>query len=315
MIKNLDFLSPRFLQYFSTVVETGSILAASEEINVSQPSITRVIQIIEKNLNTKLFVRNKKGVKLTEDGQEFYLNAKTILSHSEKAISSIQSNKVSIQNENIEFKIGLANTLSQTHKERILWVLKRNNSDKRFKISEEESFTLNEKVLENEIDYAFTCIPISKKNINKINLYNDNFCVAFYKGHEFQNLKTVDIEKVRSDKNYVFRNTCEFFYYEHIKRTNKAPSYDEIRDIISNRKKVGRDRDVIYTNSDTTAASCIKAGIGIAVIPESVAIDQKLLYRPISKPTLSREICLIRNIKNKRELDAKKSTLRNAIWL
>ena len=315
MIKNLDFLSPRFLQYFSTVVETGSILAASEEINVSQPSITRVIQIIEKNLNTKLFVRNKKGVKLTDDGQEFYLNAKTILSHSEKAILSIQSNKVSIQDENVEFKIGLANTLSQTHKERILWVLKRNNSDKRFKISEDESFTLNEKILENEIDYAFTCIPISKKNINKINLYNDNFCVAFYKGHEFQNLKTVDIEKVRSVPNYIFRNTCEFFYYEHMKRTNKTPSYDEIRDIISSRKKMGKERDVIYTNSDTTAASCIKAGMGIAVIPESVAIDQKLLYRPISKPTLSREICLIRNIKNKKELDAKKSTLRNAIWL
>ena len=55
--------------------------------------------------------------------------------------------------------------------------------------------------------------------------------------------------------------------------------------------------------------------MGIAVIPESVAIDQKLLYRPVSKPTLSREICLIRNTKNKKELDAKKSTLRNAIWL
>ena len=77
-----------------------------------------------------------------------------------------------------------------------------------------------------------------QKKYYKINLYNDNFCVAFYKGHEFQNLKTVDIEKVRSTPNYIFRNTCEFFYYEHIKRVNKTPSYDEIRDIISNRKKL-----------------------------------------------------------------------------
>ena len=77
-----------------------------------------------------------------------------------------------------------------------------------------------------------------KKNINKINLYNDNFCVTFYKGHNFQNLKTVDIEKFRSTRNYIFRNACEFFYYKHMKRTNKAPSYDEIREIISNRKKM-----------------------------------------------------------------------------
>ena len=55
--------------------------------------------------------------------------------------------------------------------------------------------------------------------------------------------------------------------------------------------------------------------MGIAVIPESVVINQKLLYRPISKPTSSREICLIRNTKKKKKLDGKKSTLRNAIWL
>ena len=61
-----------------------------------------------------------------------YLNVKTILSHSEKAIANIQSNKVLIQDENVEFKIGLANTLSQTHKERILWVLKKNNFDKEY---------------------------------------------------------------------------------------------------------------------------------------------------------------------------------------
>ena len=145
MIKNLDFLSPRFLQYFSTVVETGSILAASEEINVSQPSITRVIQIIEKNLKTKLFVRNKKGVKLTEDGQEFYLNAKTILSHSEKVISTIQSNKVSIQDEDIEFKIGIANTLSQTHKERILWILKKIIQTKDLKFQKKKVLLLTKK--------------------------------------------------------------------------------------------------------------------------------------------------------------------------
>ena len=103
-----------------------------------------VIQIIEKNLKTKLFVRNKKGVKLTEDGQEFYLNVKTILSHSEKAIAVFNQIKFQFKMKMYEFKIGLANTLSQITKKEFFGCLKEIILIKD-KISEEESFTLNEK--------------------------------------------------------------------------------------------------------------------------------------------------------------------------
>ena len=49
-----SFLNPRFLKYFLAVADTDSILSASVSLNVSQPSITRAIQIIEKNLNKEV---------------------------------------------------------------------------------------------------------------------------------------------------------------------------------------------------------------------------------------------------------------------
>ena len=73
-----EFLNPKFLKYFIAVADTGSILAASNDLNVSQPSITRSVQIIEGSLKKKLFLRTKKGVKLTKEGELFYLNAKSI---------------------------------------------------------------------------------------------------------------------------------------------------------------------------------------------------------------------------------------------
>jgi len=75
---NTDFLNPKFIRYFLRVADTGSLSAASKDLNVSQPSLTRAIQVIEENLQVKLFTRSKKGIELTEQGELFYLNAKSI---------------------------------------------------------------------------------------------------------------------------------------------------------------------------------------------------------------------------------------------
>jgi len=48
---NTDFLNPKFIRYFLRVADTGSFTTASKDLNISQPSLTRAIQIIEENLN------------------------------------------------------------------------------------------------------------------------------------------------------------------------------------------------------------------------------------------------------------------------
>ena len=72
-----------------------------------------------------------------------------------------------------------------------------------------------------KLDFAISCIPEFHKDLTKVFLYNDPFCVAFYKGHHFQNMKEVPIDEIRKEPNYIFRRTCEFFYYIY-KLTNKG---------------------------------------------------------------------------------------------
>ena len=59
------------LQHLVTVVERGSIRAASRHLNVAQPVITRGIQELERELKVVLFERGKKGVTLTPLGHIF----------------------------------------------------------------------------------------------------------------------------------------------------------------------------------------------------------------------------------------------------
>lgn len=57
---------------FNCVAETGSISQAAKLLYVSQPAISKAIMNLEESLNQVLFIRNSRGVKLTEEGQLLY---------------------------------------------------------------------------------------------------------------------------------------------------------------------------------------------------------------------------------------------------
>ncbi|MCX6118799.1 MAG: LysR family transcriptional regulator [Proteobacteria bacterium] len=54
---------------FKAIVETGSIRKAAERMHITQPSLTRSIQILEGTLNQQLLVRSKSGVVPTDSGK------------------------------------------------------------------------------------------------------------------------------------------------------------------------------------------------------------------------------------------------------
>jgi DNA-binding transcriptional LysR family regulator len=61
------------LKGFYHAVQTGSISKAAAKIGLTQSAITLQIQSLERDLNTKLFERNKKKIKITEEGKMLYM--------------------------------------------------------------------------------------------------------------------------------------------------------------------------------------------------------------------------------------------------
>jgi len=57
---------------FNNVAETGNISRAANQLYISQPAVSKAIQNLEDNLKSTLFIRNSRGVKLTEEGKLLY---------------------------------------------------------------------------------------------------------------------------------------------------------------------------------------------------------------------------------------------------
>lgn len=62
----------RQLEYFAAVAEARSISRASRELHIAQPPISRQLAMLEDELGVCLFLRNNKGVELTEAGRLLY---------------------------------------------------------------------------------------------------------------------------------------------------------------------------------------------------------------------------------------------------
>ena len=71
----------RQLSYFLTVCRCGSIKKAAEELVISQQALSKTIILLEKELNTQLFVRSNNKLELTNEArliQESAARRKTI---------------------------------------------------------------------------------------------------------------------------------------------------------------------------------------------------------------------------------------------
>jgi LysR family nitrogen assimilation transcriptional regulator len=68
----------RQLEYFISVAELGSFTQASAVLGVGQPALSRQIRRLEVTLRQNLFLRNGRGVSLTEAGKRLLAHGRTI---------------------------------------------------------------------------------------------------------------------------------------------------------------------------------------------------------------------------------------------
>ena len=99
------------LQYFCTACKYNNITRASEELHISQPSISNAIKELEAEFGVTLFKRLKKGFTLTSEGETLLKHAQDLLRHAEQV--SLIMNEKSRANSGIRIGIPPMTGISQ----------------------------------------------------------------------------------------------------------------------------------------------------------------------------------------------------------
>jgi LysR family transcriptional regulator, nitrogen assimilation regulatory protein len=69
----------RQLQYFLAVADSGSLSKASVVLGIAQPALSRAVRQLEDTLQTQLFHRHGRGIRLTEQGTRFQVSVDSVV--------------------------------------------------------------------------------------------------------------------------------------------------------------------------------------------------------------------------------------------
>ena len=84
-------IDPRALRTFGVVCAAGTISAAARTLNISQPSVSNTIALLEDRLGVVLFKRGRTGIELTPEGEALRRRAIALDSLLEKAVEDVET--------------------------------------------------------------------------------------------------------------------------------------------------------------------------------------------------------------------------------
>ncbi|MGN0165533.1 MAG: LysR family transcriptional regulator [Lachnospiraceae bacterium] len=87
----------RILRYFLTVAKEQNFTRAAEQLNITQPTLSRQLAALEEELGTALFIRGSRNITLTEAGILLKRRALEIIELEEKTL-----NEISVRDDLIE---------------------------------------------------------------------------------------------------------------------------------------------------------------------------------------------------------------------
>ena len=157
----------RVLKYFLTVAEIGNITKAANSMHLTQPTLSRQLQDLERELGQKLFARGSKSVTLTPEGMVLRRRAQEIMELVEKTENEFFSIKDDVSG---DIFIGAGETKTIKLIADVMKTLQKKYQKIKFHIVSGDSEDLSEKLDKGILDFCIFIEPFVPDKYNYINL-------------------------------------------------------------------------------------------------------------------------------------------------
>jgi DNA-binding transcriptional LysR family regulator len=264
------------IRYFLAVCDQGTITHAAQLTYVSQPSLTQAIKKLEDEMGGALFTRTRSGCELTPLGRMVEANLRKIY----RDLQATKAEAIRFTRLNtIPLRIGLMTTIgAQRLSPCLAWY------QQEYPNIELELIIDSEANLLKQLDSGLLDLVISApaqlpaSPYQSTLLYEERYVVAFSPTHRFNQLQKVDLKAIQSEP-YLDRLNCEL--------------REDLKYICDNQEI---DLYAAYrSNSEEWILQMVKAGIGVALMPEYTLPKQAtgISYRYLYEPEIRRQVYAI----------------------
>lgn len=193
------------LGHFVVLAEELNYLAAAERLYISQPSLSKSIQTMERELGVRLFNRRTRSVSLTETGLVFLEYAKNICREYQVAQEQIQAKKL------VHI---VAEVMPLTFQEEIADMLaefSRNHPEIRMRIMERENQETLSRLKRGEIDIAILRYEGEDEYLRAIPVVSNKIILAVARNHPLAQRDVVELAEAREETFVTFSKGSEMY--------------------------------------------------------------------------------------------------------
>ena len=157
----------RVLKYFLAIAREGSITGAANSLHLTQPTLTRQIQELERELNQKLLIRGKYKVTLTPEGMILRKRAQEIIEMVEKTEAEFQALSDTISG---DIYIGCGETDSMKYIADVIKEIQTEYPNIKFHIHSGNAEDVTEKLDRGLLDFGLLIQPIDLSKYDNITM-------------------------------------------------------------------------------------------------------------------------------------------------
>lgn len=240
-------LSRTQIRHFLAVVDTGSFTRAAHALNIAQPSLSGGIAELERQLGTRLFLRERRRIGLTAAGNALLPLARAIESQFHEAEARIGAVPVPAR----PIRLGVLETAPTA------WVaaaIAGYKCEEPLELTEGSERELAAALATGSLDLALTLVGGAGRSTGPV-LLEEPYCLALPAAHPLAQAPTVRAADVAGET-MIARRACEV-----LGETSRFFTTSGVRP-----------RFALRSANDDRAMAMVRAGLGVTVAPRSLAI-------------------------------------------
>ena len=168
----------RVLKYFLAVARTENISRAAEELNISQPALSRQLMDLEEELGVNLLLRSKRRTTLTEEGYLLKKRAEEITELMEKTVDELSHAKAGVSG---NIRIGCAETAGMRVVADTIQKLRRDYPNVRAHLYSLDDSGVKERLEKGTLDFGVLVEPEPPQNYPYIEIDHEDRWGVFMK--------------------------------------------------------------------------------------------------------------------------------------
>jgi DNA-binding transcriptional LysR family regulator len=175
-----NFVNTAALRYFFEVARYGSFRLAAEKIHIAASAISRQIQLLEQELGTKLFARERAGLHLTAAGEALLYRVKKAMG--ELAVARSEIDVLHGSHKGI-VRVGINETVARDFFAGFLKRFRQSHPNMKFEIVVANSDRLEHVLQRGEVDIIVGYAMQARNGLQQVASFNLNTCIAVRKDH------------------------------------------------------------------------------------------------------------------------------------